>query len=198
MTETVPEEFLMIYRNIEKEVVDLSYKITFDEKQKNVYSTFIGELELRIFTLIESVAKFEGSDKQNYDEFFFNKFNNENSKPRVFVTMNSYKLSKKDYSDVFEMIEKRVVMVKEDGDFILDTKGRVNCKYNNAYQNLRHNFVNSLSVFGTIEYLFESLAALFVVIQEKASNIFAMYELTDDGKKNFWQQKSQYYTRKII
>lgn len=70
----IPQEFKMIYKDIEKEVIDLSYKVTFDETQKIVYSTFIGELELRIFALIESVAKFQGSEKQGdqYD-FFFDK-----------------------------------------------------------------------------------------------------------------------------
>ncbi|WP_099044405.1 hypothetical protein [Leuconostoc citreum] len=99
----------MIYQSIEKEVVDLSYKITFDESQKNVYSPFIGELELRIFALIESVAKFKGSDTQGnqYDHFFGKLYKTEKSMPSVLVTLDGYKLNKKDYSDIFKKMNQK-------------------------------------------------------------------------------------------
>jgi len=168
VTTDIPQEFLMIYKSIENEVVDLSYKISFDERQKSVFSTFIGELELRIFTLIESVAKFRGSENQNkkYDDFFGKQYLPLKNKPDVFVTMSTYKLTKKDYSDVFDQNVKRISRVDKEGNCIPDPKERVNWKYNNAYQNLRHDFINSLPVFGTLEYLFESLAVLFVVLAD--------------------------------
>lgn len=190
MEQTIPEEFTMMYSSIENEVVDLSYKITFDEKQKGVYSTFIGELELRIFALLESVAKFKGAkeEKKNYDDFFVALFESERAKPHVIVTMNAYKFIKKDYSDVFEMKEKRVSNVEIDGEITLDKHARYNCKYNNAYQNLRHNFINSLPVFGNLEYLFESLAALFIVLELQTSKIFAVYEIDENGQKSIWKR----------
>lgn len=188
MTTDIPQEFLMIYQSIENEVVDLSFKISFDERQKGVFSPFIGELELRIYSLIESVAKFKGSELQNqkYDEFFGKFYQNKKNKPKVLVTMSAYGLDKKDYSDVFDKIEKRVIMIDKDGALILDPKNRSNWKYNNAYQNLRHNFIDSLPVYGTIEYLFESLAVLFLVMDRNNSQIFSTYEFTEDGKKSYW------------
>jgi len=187
MEDKTPQEFKMIYKNIEKEVIDLSYKITFDETQKNVYSTFIGELELRIFALIESVAKFKGSENQGdqYDYFFGKLYASEKNRPHVLVTMSGYKLNKKDYSDIFEGKEYKVVRVDKDRNVFYDPKGNNNWKYNNAYQNLRHNFVDSLPVYGTIEYLLESLAVLFVVLDTNSSQIFSTYEITDNGRKSY-------------
>lgn len=48
----------------------------------------------------------------------------------------------------------------------------MNYKFNNAYQNLRHSFERSLKVYGTIEYLFEALAALFIALDINSSQIF--------------------------
>ncbi|QEA58263.1 hypothetical protein FGL74_00425 [Leuconostoc koreense] len=188
MEDKTTPEFKMIYKDIEKEVIDLSYKITFDETQKNVYSTFIAELELRIFALIESVAKFYGSEKQGdqYDYFFGKLYVSEKNRPHVLVTMSGYKLNKKDYSDVFEKKEDKVIMVDKERKVHYDPKGNNNWKYNNAYQNLRHNFVDSLPIYGTLEYLLESLAVLFVVLDTKDSQIFSTYEFTDDGRKSYW------------
>ncbi|WP_349533896.1 hypothetical protein [Leuconostoc citreum] len=188
MKDEIPQEFRMIYTNIEKEVIDLTYKITFDETQKNVYSTFIGELELRIFALIESVAKYQGSEKHvvQYDHFFGKHYESEKNRPHVLVTMNGYKLNKRDYSDVFDKKEQKVIMVDKDRNLHYDPKGKNNWKYNNAYQNLRHNFVDSLPVYGTLEYLLESLAVLFVVLDTNNSQIFSTYEFTDDGRKSYW------------
>ncbi len=77
-------------------------------------------------------------------------------------------------------------MVDKCRNIVLDPKGNNNWKYNNAYQNLRHNFVDSLPVYGTIEYLFESLAVLFVILDMNTSTIFSEYKITDDGKKSYW------------
>lgn len=186
MEKQIPQEFKMIYDNIEKEVISLSYKIAFDETQKNVYSTFIGELELRIFTLIESVAKARGSMEQGdqYDYFFGKFYALEENKSHVIVTMSGYKLNKRDYSDVFDKKEDKVIMVDKDRNVNYDPKGNNNWKYNNAYQNLRHNFVDSLPIFGTIEYLFEALAVLFIVLKLKLSDVFATKEYAANGTRS--------------
>lgn len=63
-------------------------------------------------------------------------------------------------------------MVDKDRNVHNDPKGSNNWKYNNAYQNLRHNIVDSLPIYGTLEYLLETLAVLFVVLDRNDSQIF--------------------------
>lgn len=45
-----------IYKNIEKEVLGLSYNITFDDRQLQVYSPRIAVIILRVAKEIESIA----------------------------------------------------------------------------------------------------------------------------------------------
>lgn len=49
--------FNQIYDELEKEAMKLSYQISLDECQKEVYSINIAELQLRIYTQIEASLK---------------------------------------------------------------------------------------------------------------------------------------------
>ncbi|NVY97049.1 hypothetical protein HU830_07795 [Lactobacillus sp. DCY120] len=184
---SVPYQYLQIFSNIEEEIIELSYKITFDEDQKRTYSTYIGELELRIFTLMESVIKFrtpEMSQNEKYEERFKKLYSSKTQLPNIYVVLNSYNLNKKEYTDILNKDQDRITGVV-DGE--LQRISKKNEKYNNAYQNLRHSFINSLPVFGTVEYLFEALAVLYLALDTPGlSHIFAVYYLDKDGKKWIW------------
>lgn len=80
----------------------------------------------------------------------------------------NYNLNKKLYNDVFK---KTVPRLAQNGS--TPTSPKQNYKFNNAYQNLRHSFEDSLKVYGTIEYLFEALAALFILLDYDNSVIFS-------------------------
>lgn len=49
--------FFPIYKQLEKELSELSYYISFDKKQLNVYSIKISDLLLRTVSEIENIAK---------------------------------------------------------------------------------------------------------------------------------------------
>lgn len=46
-----------IYKQIESETLNIAYHVSLDENQKNVYSPYFSELQLRIYAQIESVLK---------------------------------------------------------------------------------------------------------------------------------------------
>lgn len=183
--------FEEIYKQIEAEVIKIAYQISIDENQKNVYSLNIGELQLRIFTQLEAVlkSKYEKdptiiNKKQGikYDECI--KPLNISDKAAV-VVWGNYNLNKKLYNDVFKKIVPRLA---QDGS--TPTSSRQNYKFNNAYQNLRHSFEDSLKVYGTIEYLFEALAALFILLDYNNSVIFSKCTVDPNNPKKVSVWKS--------
>ncbi|MDU0401298.1 hypothetical protein LMG8526HA_02186 [Lactococcus lactis] len=180
--------FEEIYKQIEAEVIKIAYQISIDENQKNVYSLNIGELQLRIYTQLEAVLKskylkdvnISNKKKPYYDECI---------KPlglqnkSILVYWVNYHLEKIFYDDVYI---KTVNRLMEDG--VTPNGNDMNYKFNNAYQNLRHSFERSLKVYGTIEYLFEALAALFIALDINSSQIFSKYKIdsTDSDKVLYW------------
>lgn len=189
--EKLPVQYGMIYQSIEEEIINLSYIISFDEKQKEVYSTHIGELELRLFTLMESVIKTRAKSMQKFKESDLNKIKYEeiikeiskSPTSNIIVVLESYNFHKTEYNDIFEKKESRISEIKH-GLAITETKQ--NYKFNNAYQNLRHDFLNSLSVIGTLEYLFEALAVVYELLGTPYSSIFSVEEKNEKGEKYAW------------
>ena len=49
--------FFPIYQQLERELVELSYYITFNRRQLNVYSTKIADMLLRTVSEIENISK---------------------------------------------------------------------------------------------------------------------------------------------
>lgn len=181
--------FEEIYKQIEAEVIKIAYQVSIDEGQKNVYSLNIGELQLRIYTQLEAVLK----SKYLNDVTILNKKQNpyydQCIKPlglqnkSILVYWGSYHLEKIFYNDVYT---KTVNKLMEDG--VTPIGNGMNYKFNNAYQNLRHSFERSLKVYGTIEYLFEGLAALFIALDINRSQIFSKYTIdsSDSNKVLYW------------
>lgn len=181
--------FEEIYKQIEAEVIKIAYQISIDENQKNVYSLNIGELQLRIYTQLEAVLKLKYLKDVNISNKKQNPYYDECIKPlglqnkSILVYWVNYHLEKIFYDDVYI---KTVNRLMEDG--VTPNGNDMNYKFNNAYQNLRHSFERSLKVYGTIEYLFEALAALFIVLDINSSQIFSKYKIdsTDSDKVLYW------------
>lgn len=51
---------------------------------------------------------------------------------------------------------------------------------------MRHDFENSIKKFGTLEYLFEALATLFLLVDLSTSKIFAKAEIDNSGNLTGW------------
>ena len=180
--------FGQIFDELEKEVMKLSYQISLDEDQKEVYSINIAEMQLRIYTQIEAALKDiyvqmnpqQQQKTPKYDEIiesldWLNDI-------VIYVPWQSYNLKKKIYRDSFKKSVKRVTKVVAGQAQFVEKK---NYKFNNAYQNLRHDFVNALPIFGTIEYLFEALVVLCGILGKTSTLIFSGLVRTEE-KNAYW------------
>ena len=192
--------FGQIYDELEKEAMKLSYQISLNEDQKKVYSINIAEMQLRIYTQIEAALKdiyVQMHPQQKipkYDEII--KLLNWLPDVVIYVPWQSYNLQKKVYSDSFEKSVNRVTKVVAGQPQPGEKK---NYKFNNAYQNLRHDFVNALPAFGTIEYLFEALVVLCGILGKTSTLIFSGLVRTEE--KNVycaWVTAGGSRIRKII
>lgn len=148
-----------VYKNLEIEVVKLSYDIHIDDKQINVYSSKITDLILRAATEIESISK----------ELYKN---NGGTK----VSNIKYDYDALTYLNDKWLLEKKIVIIshfncfqsnKELTPFIRDEikpskNNKKTFSWNNAYQNLKHDRSNSLE-YGSIKYLFDIMSALFIL-----------------------------------
>ncbi|GHU55352.1 hypothetical protein FACS189442_2820 [Spirochaetia bacterium] len=161
-----------VYKNLESELIKLSYNIQIDDTQLSVYSAKTADLILRGATEIKSLAKelcrqeAIHDDKHKFDYDCLKKLNDK------------WKLDKKVVSiagSTCYQTEKILV------PFIKTEKSVNNksiCSWNNAYQYLKHDKVNSLSKYGTIKYLFDVFAALFIL------NIFYRNDVISLGGDN--------------
>ncbi|WP_163218430.1 hypothetical protein [Bacteroides sp. 224] len=163
-----------VYKNLESEIVVLSYNIHIDDKQLDVYSTKISDLILRASAEIESISK----------ELYKS---NGGSK----TTKIKYDDDAIAHLDSLWKLEQKVVIISSSNCFqtnrILQPfvknetstfHGKQTFSWNNSYQNLKHDRGNSLP-FGSVKYLFDIMSALYVL------NIYykdESFELENDGK----------------
>lgn len=147
-----------IYKNLEEEVVKLTYHIHVDDNQLNVYSSKISDLILRAAAELESLSKElykinggKKTDKIKYDADALEHLNalwNLDEKIVLLSAINCFQSIK----------EFRPFIKKEVSSF----HGRNTYSWNNSYQNLKHDRAASLR-FGSIKYLFDIMAALFLL-----------------------------------
>lgn len=109
MTNSKTNLYWAIYKNIEKEIIDLSFKISFDDINfdNKIHSMGIADLILRIASQIESIAKdlyFENGgtgnrDKVSYDyNCLYKIFTDWNMKSReIMLIMPTQNLTKQEY-----------------------------------------------------------------------------------------------------
>lgn len=158
--------FFPIYKQLEKELSELSYYISFDRKQLNVYSIKISDLLLRTVSEIENIAK-ELCKKENI------KFYDKKRHIRKFVNFNEYidKLEEK------YLLSEKLVEFKLDNahENIYDSKltpffkdKEVKGKSSKifswyfAYNKIKHDRVKHFK-HANINNLIHALAALFLL-----------------------------------
>ncbi|MDP3679880.1 MAG: hypothetical protein Q8R22_03485 [Flavobacterium sp.] len=149
-----------IYKNIEKEFNSLMFNIHIDDNQLNVYSSKIIDLIIRSSAEIESIAKElykinGGIDKHNlkYDVDALLFLNNLWNLDKKVVIISSYNC----------FVSNKIISPFTKNEIRTGSKdNRLTYTWNNSYQNLKHNRAKSLK-FGTIKYLFDVTAALYIL-----------------------------------
>lgn len=172
--------FFPIYKQLEKELSELSYYISFDKKQLNVYSIKISDLLLRTVSEIENIAK-ELCKKENI------KFYDKKRHIRKFVNFNEYvdKLEEK------YLLSKKFVEFKLDNanqniyDFKLtpffkdkEIKGKSSKVFSwyFAYNKIKHDRVKYFKQ-ANLNNLIHALAALFLLNIYYLDKVF--YDISD-------------------
>ncbi len=163
-----------IYKNLEKEVIDISNNIHFDDSQTKVYSMKIADLIVRCAIEIESISK------NLYQQLGGNmepKNDLGNSRDIYFDTdciqllENKWNICKKEIqisasNFYFEKLENTILTpLKKCNE---RSKGR----WKKAYQNIKHDRIHNLKD-GNIENLLNALGALYILnLYYKDENFF--------------------------
>lgn len=156
--------FWTIYKNLEKELIELSNNIHFCDKQASVYSVHISDLLIRTSVEIEALSKelykLAGGNMAPLDD---------EGKPRdLFFDSDCIQ-----YLDInWEITKKKVSVVSphfyftETENLVLrplkDCNKRGNGRWKKAYQAVKHNRIESLST-GNIANLIRAMAALYIL-----------------------------------
>lgn len=161
-----------VYKNLETEVTSLMYSIHVDDLQLAVYSSRISDLIIRSVVEIESISKtlyFENGGKKrknihfDYDALsFLDDVWKLSSKIIIINNVNCFQSEK---------------ILKPFVPDYRTSAGKLTYSWNNAYQSLKHDRINSLHM-GNLKSLFNSMAALFVL------NVYykkERYDLADDA-----------------
>mgnify|MGYP000965766816 FL=1 len=152
--------FWNIYKNIERELIEISNIIHIDDNQLSVYSPKITELLIRTVIEVEAISKElyfkNGGDKANDNQLFFDTdcidfLDNKwlLSKKKVIVSAPNFYFSDED-NRVLTPLKKA------------NKRGSSSSKWLIAYQAVKHNKNNSLSK-GNLKNLIGALAGLYVL-----------------------------------
>lgn len=165
-----------IYKNLERELIELSNKIHFCDKQDNVYSVYISDLLIRTSIEIEALSKelykLAGGNMKPLDD--------DGDERDLFFDTDCIQ-----YLDFNWGITKRCVNVVSPNFYftkpenlvlrpLKDCNKRGSGRWKKAYQAVKHNRVESLAV-GNIANLIRAMAALYIL------NIYYKNEKYDVG-----------------
>lgn len=149
-----------VFKNLEKELIELSNQIHIDDNQLNVYSVKISELLIRTVVEIESIVKelyfIIGGTKPNDNNLYFDtdciKLLDEKwklSKKKVFISAFNFYLIN-DENKILTPLKRA------------DKRGSSSSNWQTAYQAVKHNRVKNLSK-GNLKNLMNGLAALYLI-----------------------------------
>lgn len=149
-----------VYKNLEKELIELSNQIHFDDKQLSVYSVKISDLLIRSSVEIESLAK---------DLFLANGGVMPTGRDLYFDTdcmehlENTWSLSKKQVI----VSAQNFYFIKTENQILTplykaNKRGASGSDWKKAYQAVKHNRTLSLSK-GNIKHLIRAMAALYML-----------------------------------
>ncbi|EKY17589.1 hypothetical protein [Capnocytophaga sp. oral taxon 326] len=172
--------FWNIYKNIERELIEISNIIHIDDNQLSIYSPKITELLIRTVVEVEAISKelyFEnGGDKENDNQLFFDTdcidFLEKKwllSKKKVIVSASNFYFNDEN-NKVLTPLKKA------------NKRGSSSSKWLIAYQAVKHNRNNSLSK-GNLKNLIEALAGLYVLNIYYKDLVYSLYR--DSNGTNF-------------
>jgi hypothetical protein len=162
-----------VYKNLERELIELSNLVHIDDKQLEIYSIKITELLIRTVVEVESISKelyFQnGGLKQNNKDLFFDT-------DCLDLLENKWLLSKKQVqisapNFYFNLVENRILTPLNKAN----KRGTSSSDWLKAYQAVKHNRAQSLAK-GNLKHLIRALAGLYVL------NLYYKDNLYDLGK----------------
>lgn len=169
-----------VYKNLEKELVDLSNLIHVDDKQLEIYSIKIAELIIRTVVEIESISKTlyfqNGGTKLDDTNLFFDT-------DCIELLENKWVLSKKNVqvsasNFYFTQPENKILTpIKK-----ANKRGSSSSDWQKAYQSIKHNRVTSLPK-ANLKHLVRAMAALFVLNLYHSDNSYILDK--DSSGTNF-------------
>ncbi|WP_454986566.1 hypothetical protein [Capnocytophaga bilenii] len=172
--------FWNIYKNIERELIEISNIIHIDDNQLSVYSPKITELLIRTVVEVEAISKElyfkNGGDKENDNQLFFDT-------DCIDFLENKWLLSKKKVivsapNFYFNNEDNRVLTPLRKAN----KRGSSSSKWLIAYQAVKHNRNNSLSE-GNLKNLIGALAGLYVLNIYYKDLAYSLYR--DSNGTNF-------------
>lgn len=149
-----------VYKNIEKELIDLSNLIHIDDKQIEIYSVKIAELLLRTAVEVESISKTlyfqNGGTKPDDIDLFFDT-------DCIDLLENIWLLSKKQVyvsapNFYFTLPDNQVLTPLKKAN----KRGSSSSDWQRAYQAIKHNRVTSLPK-ANLKHLIRAMAALYIL-----------------------------------
>ncbi len=165
-----------IFKNLEKEVINLSNEVHFDDDQLNIYSVKITELLIRTVVEVESISKelyfTNGGTKADTNELFFDtdcidllETKLLLSQKKAFVTSPNFYFQKEE-NQILTPLKKA------------NKRGSSSSDWLKAYQAVKHNRAKSLKK-GSLKHLIRALAGLYIL------NLYykdISYDLEKDGE----------------
>jgi len=152
--------YWIVYKNIEKELIDLSNLIHVDDKQIEIYSVKIAELLLRTVVEVESISKTlyfqNGGTKPDDIGLFFDT-------DCIDLLEKKWLLSKKQVyvsapNFYFTLLDNQVLTPLKKAN----KRGTSSSDWQKAYQAIKHNRVTSLPK-ANLKHLIRAMAALYIL-----------------------------------
>lgn len=180
-----------IYKNLEREVVELSNQIHFDDIQLSVYSVKICELLLRCVVEVEAISKdlyFKNGGIQPIDRDLY--FDTD----CLNLLEDKWNLSKKQIivSSVnfyFDDVDNKVLTPLRKAN----KRGTSAADWEKAYQAVKHNRTQNLSK-GNIKHLIRAMAALFLLNLYYREDVF---DLAKNNNPGFAEKLSDLFNVKV-
>ena len=190
--------YISVYRRLEKEVMALADSILFDDTQKNVYSSIIGDNILRCSADIEAISKdlyyrFKPEEKTEEEDTKL-KFDYQCIK----LLIQEWKIDKKKIrishpNMYFSECELTPLLHSEKG--VKEDPNKPNntdiCRWKQAYQKIKHNRTENISK-ATVWNMLNALGALYILNLYYADENF-WFE-TPIGKRREYTDSSDIFT----
>jgi hypothetical protein len=160
-----------VYKNLEKELTDLSNLIHIDDEQLGIYSIKIAELLLRTSVEIESISKTlyyqNGGTKPDDINLFFDTDCLDLLESKFLLSKKQVQVSATNF--YFTLPENQILTPLKKAN----KRGTSSSDWQKAYQAIKHNRVKSLSK-GNLKHLIRALSALYILNLYLNDNVYQL------------------------